>query len=574
MKSKFSVFIYFILFLGFLNAQSSKEKIDEIIQRYVDFNEFSGTVLIAENDQIVFENAYGMANKEWDIPNTIDTKFRIGSVTKQFTSMLIFMLYEQGKIKLDGKLSDYLDYYRKDTGSKITILQLLNHTSGIPSYTNTETFFSETAKLKADPKEFIKKYCSGDLEFEPGTQWVYNNSGYFILGGIIEEITGMAYEQALTKMIFEPLNMKNTGIDNHLEIIKNRANGFARTYIYPTHDDFVDMTTPFSAGAIYSTVNDLYKWDKALYTDKLISNETKKLMLTPVIKNYANGWFVQTMKFDNGDSVTAYWHSGGVNGFNSLIYRIPEKNQTAIALANIIPASVNGIVRGALEIINGDNVELPKASLAQLLAQKLKNDKDFDVYGFYTKLKETEEFDSFQAIERQINQLGYELLRNDLKEKAVEVFKVNVDLFPESFNVYHSMGEAYSALGKKDEAIQNYQKALEINPNLTSSIEALKKLGVEIEVPKDFSLNEEQIEAISGKYELMPNFILTVFKNGDKIMARATGQMAIEIIPESEIMFFNNQIPLKIEFVKNDSGSIESLNLYQNGRTIPGKKID
>ena len=574
MKRKL-VKLYFLFgLLVAINAQTNSVKIDELIQRYVDLGQFSGSVLIAENDEIILKKGYGLADREWNISNTPETKFRIGSVTKQFTSMLIFMLYEEGKIKLDGKLYDYLPYYRKDTGEKITISQLLNHTSGIPSYTNTDNFFQATGKLKAVPKDFIIEHCSGDLEFEPGSKWVYNNSAYFILGAIIEKVTGLTYEQALTNMIFEPLGMNNSGVDNHLTIIKKRAAGYRKTFLFPQNDDFVDMTTPYAAGAIYSTVEDLYKWDRALYTNKLISDETMKLMLTPVSNGYANGWSVQSMKFDNGDSVVAYHHSGGINGFTSLIYRIPEKKQLAIAVANIIPGSVREIVTGSLNIINGDEADFPKTSLSLLLAQKLKDDIEFDSYSFFQKLKETDDYENFPGYEWELNRFGYELLENGYIETSLKIFKINTELYPESFNVYDSMGEALVRAGKNEEAIASYQKALELNPNLISSIDALKELGVNIKAPEKIKLTDDEIKLISGKYELSPSFIISIYNQQDKIMAKASGQPAIEITPASVTSFYNNQIPIQIEFVKNDSGVIESLNLFQNGQKIPGKKID
>jgi len=571
---KKSLLLFLFLFLSLIQAQPSDEKINTFVERFVELNQFTGSVLVAENDEIILSKGYGFANQEWKIPNSPDTKFRIGSVTKQFTSMLIFQLLEDGKLSLDDKLSDHLDYYRKDTGEKITILQLLNHTSGIPSYTNSDNFFQKTGKIKADPKEFILEYCSGDLEFEPGSQFVYNNSAYFILGAVIEEITGMDYEQALTKMIFDPLEMSSTGYDYHLKIIPKRADGYRKTFLFPQNDDFVDMTTPYAAGALYSTTGDLFKWHKGLLSNKLITEETKKLMLTPVKNNYANGWFVRKMKFENGDSVTTYSHSGGINGFNSLIYRVPEKNQVVIALANMIPSSVNEIVRGSLEILNGDKVDFPQTSLASLIAKKVKDEPQFEIYNFYQKLKNSEDFNNFPSVERENNSLGYELLNNNLFEAAIDVFKINTELYPESFNVYDSMGEALAKTNKKDEAVKYYQKALEINPNLISSIEALKKLGVDIKVPEKIQLTDDEIKLISGKYELSPSFIISIYNEDDKIMAKASGQPSIEITPTSATNFYNNQIPIQIEFNKNEEGAIESLSLFQNGQKYPGKKVE
>jgi CubicO group peptidase (beta-lactamase class C family) len=194
-------------------AQDKVSKIDALIKVYNDYGQFNGSVLVAESGKVIFKKGYGLANREWNIPNNPDTKFRLGSVTKQFTSMLILQLVELEKIDLQGKLSDYLPYYRKDTGDLVTIHHLLTHSSGIPSYTSIPNFFEDISRDPYPVEEFVKKYCSGDLQFEPGSRYVYNNSGYFLLGAIIEEITGKTYDEVLKEKIFLPLGMENSGYD-------------------------------------------------------------------------------------------------------------------------------------------------------------------------------------------------------------------------------------------------------------------------------------------------------------------------------------------------------------------------
>ena len=162
---------------------------------------------------------------EWKISNTPDTKFRLGSITKQFTATLIMQLVEEGKVKLDGKLSDYLLDYRKDIGEKVTVHQLLNHTSGIPSYTALPGFFSDVSRNPYSVADFVKKYASNNLEFEPGSKFSYNNSGYFLLGAIVEKVTGKPYEQVLKEKILDPLGMKNTGYDHFDRLLEKRASG-------------------------------------------------------------------------------------------------------------------------------------------------------------------------------------------------------------------------------------------------------------------------------------------------------------------------------------------------------------
>src|ERR1044072_802000 len=212
-----------------LLAQDKSAKIQEVLALGHKYRQFNGIALVAENGKVIYKGAFGMANMEWEIPNTPDTKFRLGSITKQFTATLIMQLVEQGKIKLDGKLSDYLPDYRKDVGEKVTIHHLLTHTSGIPSYTGLPKFFEDVSRNPYKVDEFVKKYASGDLQFEPGSKFSYNNSGYFLLGAIIEKVTGKPYDEVLKEIFFDPFGMKNPAYAHYDTTLQNRAAGYSKT---------------------------------------------------------------------------------------------------------------------------------------------------------------------------------------------------------------------------------------------------------------------------------------------------------------------------------------------------------
>ena len=287
-------------------------KIDKLMSQYADCCSFSGTVLVSEHDKVVFKKGYGLANREWNIPNTPDVKFRLGSITKQFTSMLIMQQVAKGAIKLDGHLSDYLPYYRQDTGSKVTISQLLSHTSGIPSYTDDPKFFPDVSRNYYAVDDFVKKFCSGDLQFEPGTKFHYDNSGYFLLGAILEHVTGKTYEALLKENILVPLGMKDTGFDHFAEILPKRAAGYQLDLDGAVNAPYLDMALPYAAGSLYSTVEDLYTWDQALYTDKLIPRDLKQKLFTPNLEHYGYGWDIRTVPADEpAAGQTMVSHGGG-----------------------------------------------------------------------------------------------------------------------------------------------------------------------------------------------------------------------------------------------------------------------
>ena len=222
------IFIFVLYLLGCSTdnlSQYKVSKIDELMSTVYENGQFNGSVLVAQEGKVIYKKGFGFANMEWNIPNKPDTKFRIGSITKQFVSMQIMQLVEEGKIDLDGKLSDYLPGYRRDTGEKITIHHLLTHTSGIPSYTGIRGFWSDSTRNHYQIDYMVKNFHSGDLEFEPGSIYKYNNTGYYLLAVIIEKLTGKSFKENLQERILNPLQLSNSGIDINEEILENKATG-------------------------------------------------------------------------------------------------------------------------------------------------------------------------------------------------------------------------------------------------------------------------------------------------------------------------------------------------------------
>lgn len=361
--------LVFFVFQNFAAAQDKSAKIDELMKLYHSYGQFNGSVLVAENGRVIYKKGFGLANMEWNVPNETDTKFRLASVTKQFTAALILKLAEEGKIKLDGRITDYLPDYRKDTGERVTIHQLLNHTSGIPSYTSRPGFFQEVSRNPYAVADFVKKYASGDLEFEPGTKFSYNNSGYFLLGAIIEKITGKPYEQALKENIFDPLGMKNTGYDHYDTVLSKRAAGYVKTPRGYANAAYLDMSIPYAAGSLYSTVEDLFLWDRALYSDKLLLAKSKELMFKPGLDNYGYGFGITNETLAGSkQTVPVIQHNGGINGFSTIIVRLVGNQHTIILLDNTSQGQyVDKISRNLTNLLYNQPVETPKKSIAEAL---------------------------------------------------------------------------------------------------------------------------------------------------------------------------------------------------------------
>jgi CubicO group peptidase (beta-lactamase class C family) len=454
-----------------LQAQSKADRIDALMEKYLEYGQFNGSLLVAEGGRLLLKKGYGYANFEWEIPCAPDTKFRIGSITKQFTSMLIMRHVEKGEIGLDDPLMKYLPAYPKEQG-KVTVRHLLNHTSGIPSYTGIMDIRSNRSFYPLD--SLIAVFSARPLEFDPGTRYRYNNSGYVLLGAILEKVTGRSYEQLLREEILEPLGMENTGYDHAEPIITRRAAGYDRTGGL-RNTQFVDMSLPYAAGAMYSTVEDLFRWDRALYADRLISEKSKAEYFKPGLNGYAFGWVIGTIRLGrSADSVETISHGGGINGFSTLIVRIPAQQHLIVLFNNTGPVPLHEIATAIAGILYEKPYAEPRRSLATALDGLIEKSGVAEAVASFAELKERKA--EYYLDEAEINALGYRLMQGGNVKAAIDVFKLNVQEFPGSWNVYDSLGEAFMADGQRALAIANYEKSVALNPANTGGREALERL--------------------------------------------------------------------------------------------------
>lgn len=554
-------------------AQDKTAQIDVLMTQYHDYGLFNGSVLVAENGVVLFKKGYGDANMEWDIPNQPDTKFRLGSITKQFTATLILQLAREGKLSLDDPISKHLPDYPAEVGNKVTIHHLLTHTSGIPSYTGLPDFFPDMSRDPYTPDDFIKVFADLPLEFEPGTEWRYDNSGYFLLGVIVEKITGMTYEEALQERIFGPLGMDDTGYDHHDTILARRAAGYERQGSGYINAPYLDMSLPYAAGSLYSTVEDLYRWDRALYTDEVLPPDLKEKMFTPYMNNYGYGWSIDDQAIGETDrTVKTIGHGGGINGFNTIITRIPEDGHLIVLLNNTGGTNLGDMSRGLTNILYGEPADEPKRPISQVMQGAIDESGVEAAIERYRHLKENEP-DTYDFAEGQLNILGYEYLRNGDTEKAIAVFTLNVEAYPNAFNTYDSLGEAYMEAGDTKKAIANYKKSIELNAGNESGKEMLKKLGVALD-DEALVLSAEVLDRYVGVYELQPGFKIEITRDGTRLFGQATGQPQAEIFPQSETRFYLKVVQAQIEFNLNDEGVAESLTLFQGGQEMNAPRVE
>jgi CubicO group peptidase (beta-lactamase class C family) len=458
-------------------ADDRAEKIGELLSSYHELELFNGAALVASNGEIIFRSGFGLANMEWDIPNETDTKFRLGSLTKQFTSMLVMQLVAEGALSLDSKVVDVLPYYRQDTGSQITVHHLLSHTSGLPGYTRPPGVESDPARDPDETEEYVKTYCSGDLEFEPGSRYRYSNTGYRLLGAIVEMVAGTSYEQLLQEKIFKPLGMEDSGYDHDDTIIKRRAAGYYKWWNGGfRHAPYVDMTIPYAAGALYSTVDDLVRWDRALGGDTLLPPRWKAKMFEPVLNDYAYGWSVKTLPigFEEADR-TVISHNGGINGFHTTIARIREDGYLVVLLNNTGSAPMSRMRSGIFDILYDREPSKPKPPVYDELIAALDSGGPSAAIERYRELKESQP-ESYDFGFSQLNNLCYHLMEGGQPEAAIEVCQLNVERFPQSPYPYDSLGEAYMTAGNTELAIVNYARSLQLDPENMNAVRQLMAL--------------------------------------------------------------------------------------------------
>jgi CubicO group peptidase (beta-lactamase class C family) len=304
-------------------------KATALVGRYLETDRFSGAVLVALDGKPLFRQGFGFADRAQRIPNAPDTKFRIGSITKPFTSVAVLQLVERGRLGLDDPLSRH--YARTPPAwSKITIRHLLSQQTGIPSLSDTPGFWETWIKTHRTPEEGIDLIRNAPLRFAPGSKYEYSNTNHHLLGLVIEAVTGQSYEAYMQENVFAPLGMRDTGLDHNDKALTKRALGYEVENGLWKDENYVSMTIPYAAGSLYSTIDDLVKWNRALDSNQLIGAASRSQMFADPGTGYGFGWRVGNWF---GNRVQS--HSGGIQGFAALMCRYPDEKLTVVVLANL-----------------------------------------------------------------------------------------------------------------------------------------------------------------------------------------------------------------------------------------------
>jgi CubicO group peptidase (beta-lactamase class C family) len=524
-------------------TQNLEADIDAIFNRAYPANAPGATVLIARNDTILYRKAFGKANLEQSVPMKPESVLQLASITKQFTSVAILMLMERGKLSLKDPLSKYLPDFPR--GNEITIHHLLNHTSGIKSYTNLPELRAKT-RLDMAPEEIIGSFKNLPLDFNPNEKHEYSNSGYFLLGYIIEQLSGMTYEDFIQKNIFDQLGMKNSYYANTYKIIPNRANGYQFYEGNYENAEFMSPTIPYAAGSLMSTIDDMFLWNKAIHHNTLISETSKRMAFTNYTltngkhNNYGYGWYINEIA-----GVGTMEHTGGINGFTTSGIYVPERNIYAIVLTNL------------------DNGKGPDAfnvkAVSALLGKPLTGKKAVKMAE-----KDLKKWVGAYQFEEVVRFISYD----DGALYSAREGGRPIKLEPLSG---HAFGFENST-ATYEFSLKNGKKQVLFADRIVKSVgvETDKKPLSEKEA---IALDPAILGKYAGVYELQPAFQIEIVLQNNQLLAKATGQPSVDLWAETETLFFIKEIGAQMEFHLNTDGTVKSMTFSQGGNAMEGQKI-
>lgn len=354
------------------SAGDKAQQIDRLVAHYQKYGYFNGAILVADHGNVLYAKGVGEANMQSHTPNTAHTRFGVASITKQFTAALVLQQIAEGKILLHGKVSDSLPWYRKDTGNRMTVEQLLHHTSGLPpDFDSPEFSATAEASRHYEPQEFSEKFCQPALTAEPGTKWQYSNCGYDLLGLILERATGISFDELLRRRLLDPLGMKDTGMDRNDLAQSGGASGYLR-HAGPRYSSgpYLDRGHIYSAGAMYSTVEDLFRWNQVLSGGDFFPKEMREQIFTPGLNDWGYGWFITKIPTGQPGAGSAMAEMRGdmPDNFFAWTLRYPERDAVIIVLRNVY-GSTEGFEQNLQALLFDAEPHLPSRSSKDMAAQ-------------------------------------------------------------------------------------------------------------------------------------------------------------------------------------------------------------
>ncbi len=529
-----------------------REKLSKDIDELLDANFTSDkpgvSVIVLKGGDIIYKSARGMAELELQVPLTTEMVFRIGSMTKQFTAAAIMLLVEEGKVALTDEITKFLPDYPTQ-GMTITVEHLLTHSSGIRSYTDMPGWMETRIVNPMTVDELIDGFKIEPMDFEPGKEFRYNNSGYILLGAIIEKASGQTYAEFIQKRIFEPLKLDHSYYGSHESIITNRASGYDGSIDNPTNARYLSMTQPYAAGSLLSTVEDLGKWNTALFGGKVVNEESLARMITNYqlsngsLAGYGYGLVPGDLRGHKSVS-----HGGGIFGFVSHGVYLPDDKIYVAVLCNSTGHNPAPLGNKIAAMAAGDPYPVFKALSVgrEILERYVGVYKIDDTTRRYVTLDDGKLFTQRTGSSRLAAIPSSETAF--FYDSTPSHFEFVVD---DKGNV---TGMRMFPLGGKEAEL---------------AIKVDEEMPAERSIAKiDFALYDDYV----GEFELLPGFSITVTRNADRLLAQATGQPEFELFPSSDTVFFLKVVEAEIRFVRENDGKVNRIVLKQGGVEREGNR--
>lgn len=519
------------------------ERIDAAIAPYYKASDPGATVIVTRDGKTVLRKAYGSANVAAKIPMRADTSLRLGSITKQFTATAILLLVDQGKLAVSDPITKFLPDYPTH-GKLITIEHLLTHTSGIVSYTSKPDF-GVTSLRDVTVQQMIDSFKNDPLEFDPGTRYAYSNSGYFLLGAIIEKVSGMSYAKFVEQRIFVPLGMTQSAYEGYERAPTMRAVGHTMTPSGFAPSAPLSMSQPYAAGSLVSNVDDLARWDAAIASGKLLKPASWARAFTPYkladgkSTDYGYGWAVGKLR-----GSAAIGHDGGINGFSTYAVRVPEHKLYVAVLTNLD----GGMVAPTLVANKAGAIAIgkPFPEYKAIAVDAATLDGYVGVYKIDDKTS------------RSVRREGDHLVVQRTGRPPLTMLPFAADSFflKDSVAVFKFGRDAG---GKVDKLTLDNDGAESVSP----------RSGDVVAERKAVLLPATVLDGYAGRFQLQPGFVIELSRDGDKFFGQATGQRKFELMPVSATTFYIKEVDAEIRF---GSGN-DQLVLLQGGRNMPANRI-
>lgn len=568
---RFTLFFSFVCFSFALYAQQfqiPQEVKDHIKERVDNGINVSIAIGFIDGDDVNFFS-YGKSALENGFDVDENSVYEIGSISKVFTGILLAENVLYGRMKLSDPLEKYLPEQVKvpvRNSKEIDLKDLATHSSGLPRMPNNFTptnplnpYFDYTVELAYD---FMSRH---ELVRDIGSRFEYSNYGMGMLGHILELESGKSYENLVVNRITNVLNMDDTRV----VFTKRMKNNLARAHSNGREVENWDIPALAGAGAIRSTTSDMVKFLKAnMESDTSTLNKAMKMSHKVAYKNEEQN-FEMGLGWHYAIDKTVVWHNGGTGGYRAFAGFVKGTTKGVVVLTN----SSEGVDDIGLKLLDDTRkLEMPKISIGNVLEKEINSNGIEEAIEFYNIAKKEESI-TYNFGEDELNNLGYKYLVKENIAVALAIFKLNVKMHPNASNPYDSLGEAYLKQGDSTLAIRNYKKSLELNPGNDNAQRVLKNLGI-AKVVEEVIVSDEVLQTYVGKYQLTPNFNITVTKKDLRLFIQATGQSQFEVFASAQNKFYLKVVTASITFNSDDGGKVISLTLHQGGQNPTGIKIE